>query len=501
MSQWDAVSSPIQTQSSGWDSVSSPVNPGLFGRIGNDWQQNIADFKNIGQNGESGVERAAQGIGIYGQALSAPFAETIRSGVTALNNNTVPDAPYKVIGRGINDLYQGSDLQGMAQDTKQLYNQGAQANPRLAADANAFLNMGNSLAMVKGGLDAASGTASAVGSGLKNVGQDIIDNRKANFAKNLVMPVPTKSVLEDQVSRTTQTPILGRKIVSPDNLEQNSINAVSEIPGVSKIKSYQSNYNIISEANQKEAENLISSLKQNDVTIADDTIINALSNVRNNLAKNPYVVGGGEKAAEATVNNALDIIQKHPQTASGLLQARKEFDSFIKSQKPKIFDTASDSPVTAAVREVRQSINDLVDQAVPNTDVRASLGKQSALYNAMDNIEPKAAAEGNNRVSRFIKSTSDKIPIKNPIVKGAAEVAALGGLGTAAVTAPAAATGAAGIYLGAKALPYALKAAGFTLDNAGNLLKAGAPLTARDIGMLSPAMAMQVLNLNQGNVQ
>lgn len=495
--QFDQIQQPQQA-SNPFDQFDQAA-PGLFSRIGNDWKQSAADFNNIGQNGESGIERAAQGVGIYGQALTAPIGEAIKSGITALNNNTAPDAPYKVIAGGINDAYQGSDLQGMAQGTKQLYDQGAQANPRLAADANAFLNMGNSLAMVKPGLDVMSGTAQTLGSGLKNAGRDIIDARKMTAAEKAVAPklTPNQAIAQGVPERIDQG-LFGSKI-KPLPQEQAAAETLASLPGFKSGNTAVKNLQLATSSIEDEAGKLRGMLDSSGVEINPDEYKAGLLKLKDQIQNTKGISDATRSARAAPIDTMLQITDGAV-TPSELLNARQELDRTFFNDKG-VLPASAKKVYNDAIAPVRDYTNSFIGQSVPDAAVADSLAKQSALYTAKKSLAPKALKEAPTAIGRTIQNISNKIPIKDARVKMAAEVAGLGGIGAATYLAPAAVgLGVAG-YAGAKALPYALKAAGFTLDNAGNLLKAGAPLTAGDIAKLSPAIAMQVLNLNQGNAQ
>lgn len=156
---------------------------GLIGRIGEGWQKDLTDFNNIGQNGETGLERAAQGVGTYAKALTRPITEAAASLMSTVSDNTADNAPYKVIGSGINDLYQGSEAQGLVKDAKQIYNKAAQENPRLAAASTAFLNMAAALPVTKG--------VGAVGEVVEGAAKKIATNKSGTMAAKALLPQNT----------------------------------------------------------------------------------------------------------------------------------------------------------------------------------------------------------------------------------------------------------------------------------------------------------------------
>jgi hypothetical protein len=315
------------------------------------------------------------------------------------------------------------------------------------------------------------------GAGVRNVGAAIeqsgiksADKARTQFVEDLILPKATPSVKEDLVGRTAEKGWNRKKVVELSPQEQEIAQTVAGIKGVKKSNSLQGNANAIQEANRAEADNLIAALRKNDVAIADDEIVNGLASVRDSLAKNPYVSGtDASKAADSVVNQALEIVMAQPRTASGLLQARKDLDAWVKSQKPNVFD-AVDSPVSVAVREVRQGINNIVDKAVPDVAVKESLRKQSNLYRAHDSIATKAKDEAGSRIGRAAQAISKGISVKQGVL-GAGALAGLGVTGLAPVVGGAAVPALA-LYGAKKAIssPELRKAVGGSLRKIGESL-------------------------------
>ncbi len=349
-------------------------------------------------------------------------------------------------------------------------------NPNLEKDLGAF----GQNAQLAANLAPLKPAAEAVGAGLGQTGKIISGAgeaqsmaRKANFVQDLVTPKITPSVAADQFSRSTEQGLLRSRVVEPTAQEQGIIDTVSQLP-VSKNKSMLANYNTIAEANTKEATDLIAKLKANDVPIGLDDAQNMINNSMKELKANPYVTGNGEQAALKVVNVMNKAILDNTAedgtlTASGLLQARKDFDAMIKAQKGgKMFDPVLDSPTSIAVQNMRQGVNNLIESKMPDAGFKESLRKQSNLYRAMDNIETKGGLEPSNMVKRAIDKTADMIPGKHLLTKGA--VLATGATGAA--MAPIAAGASLAGYTGYKALtsPITKKIIGGTLQGAGKVL-------------------------------
>jgi hypothetical protein len=334
-------------------------------------------------------------------------------------------------------------------------------------------------------LGKAGKASEVVGGALEKSGKASLAAKKKAFIADLITPKDTPTVRGQQFVKGKEKGILRQLEVEPDKAV---VDAISDLP-IKKSNSLKGNYTIIENAKNAEAEALIKKLRKGERlsrvggkaatgNISDDVIINSFAKVREELAKNPYVVGDGAKAAENVVNSALDIVTKAPRTPTGLLEARKQLDRLIESQRgSKMFNPALEAPITNAVQQVRQSINQMVADAVPDAQVKASLAKQSAMYRALDNIETKGAFEKTNRLARAGDKISKAVTLKGAI----GGTLALGGAGMAGLVTPAllpmAAAG-GGLFLASKIparqlIGASLKEAGKTLQGNSSLMKLG----------------------------
>lgn len=247
-----------------------------------------------------------------------------------------------------------------------------------------------------------------------------------SFVQDLITPKLTPTVRKKLFENSTEEGFLNKRVVQSSPQEQDIISTVSQLP-VKSGNSLLKNHNIIEDAKDTEAQNLITHLQKNDVPIADDDILNGLQAAKQRLVNSPFITGDGETAAKKVVIGALDHIMNNPRTASGLLQARKDFDAAVRKEKgDKFFGQEKEGPVNAAVGEVRNMINGLVDSAVPDVAVKESLRKQSNMYRAMEAIQTKGADEAGNRVSRAAKKIGKKIP-ENKTTAALSALALVGG--------------------------------------------------------------------------
>lgn len=281
-------------------------------------------------------------------------------------------------------------------------------------------------------------TTKKVGTILETSGKKGILAETDKFVRELVRPAQTSAVKEAQVARTTEKGwgIFKRSEIAPTAKELASENAVKTIPGVAKNKTLQQNYNIIAKANEKEAEALVKKVAKNDFQVPFGESTLRLERASANLMESPLITGDAEKTAQKLIAGANKIIKANEETGSGLLKARKEYDIWVKSQKPKVFDAKSEGAFTLANREIRSAMNDLLEERAPTLGIKKSLQKQSSLFNAMENITPKAAQEADSAFRRAIESVGAKLGFKNKAVQAVATLAGIGGLGAASTFAP-----------------------------------------------------------------
>lgn len=284
---------------------------------------------------------------------------------------------------------------------------------------------------------AKSGTRAAIGA-------------RQKFAENLVMPVRTKAIKEAQVTRTTEAGLLRRNIVQPSRSEATSIQEVAKIPGIKPNNTYQRSWNIIRDTNVQKAQELEALVKANDFAIPRKEILSRLEKTKLELENSPLIVGDAQKTAEKMLIKARQIVEENAGTGSGLLKARKEFDAWVQTQKPKIFDANSENALTAANRAVRDSLNEIFDEkalAAGLTGTAEARASQSALYRAMENIQAKAAQEADTALGRALQRIGESLGTRNKLVQTLAAATGIGVFGAATAYALPLTIGSAGAWL------------------------------------------------------
>lgn len=408
-------------------------------------KQQFADIS--AQEGISPVSKLYQQGSVFGGAVGDVLGNAMAVPFKAADA-VLPGTPMADIGNKISGAIASNPI---VQSGVEKYSQFKESNPELAGNIEAT---GRYMNLIPGGMASkASGKAvERVGSVVEASGKNSAQKLKANFVQDLLTPKQTPTVRNKLFAKSKEEGLLKTRVVQPDKFDAEVIDVVSSLP-VSKNKSLLKNYEIIRDANLSEAQRLADYLVNNDVPVKDSVIIKGLNDVQANVAKSPFLVGDGEKAVSRVLDGALESLNKQPRTASGLLQARKDFDQWITKQKGQnFFGSETESAIQMAVNEVRAAMNNALDVSIPDAGVKESLRKQSLLYRAMDNIETKGGDEAKNLLSRMAQKAAEGIPGKTVAAKTAIG-AGLGaaGLGAGAVS-PVFLGGGLAAYTGTKAL-------------------------------------------------
>ncbi len=395
---------------------------------------------------------AGGALDIVGETVSAGFAN-----ISKLASALTPDAIEGPVSEKVKEIFTsavGTDVAqagiSAASQGIEAYQEWAQANPEAAKNIDAAANLALVALPVKGA-PKGGGLIGPPKQGRLLRGaaalDKTIDTKQKDFIADLVSPVKTKAVLEDEAKRSVRGKF-GTTEVIPSAKDVSLSNAVSRVDGVKAGNTLVQNQNAIQAANLAEGKNLAVLLKDTKVKIPRAEIKKAMDGVVKTLELDPLIVGDAVKTGEKLLKNAKSILDKHPNTPSGVLAARKEFDALVRKQKPKAFNPATENAMSTALRETRQAMNGIIEKAAPSVTVRESLNFQSNLFAALDNIAPKVAKEANTVIGRLgenvIKSLGGKgVGLTKSILSSGAFI------GTAIVS-PQAAAGVIGAGLAAK---------------------------------------------------
>lgn len=428
---------------------------GFLGRVAEDIKVRGEKFQEIlsAQRGgaqtslETGLQFAGQTIGTAFDVGGEALVSTAR-GLSAITPDIIEDPIKKAAAEAGIALLQTdigqTGLQALQRGSR-AFEEFSENNPRAARDLEALFNI--SAAIPAGTITRATAKSTAKAAGiagraLEEGGEAAIAEQKQSFVRELVRPELTKKALEAEVPRTTEVGggVFKGSVVEPTPQLLRAEQALLDVPEIDPEATVQQNFNAVQEANRTAAEQLKKDIAANDFNFPKQELKAALQNTREALESNPVLVGDAAKTADKLIAEIERRVNAAAGKGSALLQVRKDFDQWVRLQKG---DAAFEKQNAFGVanREIRQTINTFLDERIENVGVKESLSKQSALFDAMENITPKAAKEANTAVVRAFTRAAEAVGIKNKFVQQIATIAGIGGLGAAATFAPAVAVG------------------------------------------------------------
>tara|TARA_R110002012_G_scaffold270169_1_gene454568 strand:- start:1409 stop:3307 length:1899 start_codon:yes stop_codon:yes gene_type:complete len=236
--------------------------------------------------------------------------------------------------------------------------------------------------------------------------------------------------------------------------EDEMIKAVAKYTRVSPDKLNVTNRNLLLKADFKLAKRIETLAKKDKRVLPSSTVAEQIKT----KMLDEFSTDGIPKNITKDLNEAMSylktLLDKNPSTASGILQARKEFDQWINRGefKTKIFGDAkkgkpSNPQLSRAVLTMRQGVNSVVDSG--NKQISNLLREEHLLKKAQHNIDHKPLEETKllKRISANIFATGTKAP--TTFTGGAAlalNFGTLGLFGVALVTGKAIKLSATGAY-------------------------------------------------------
>jgi len=427
---------------------------GFISNVSADIEKRIESGVQTGKEflgGELSLQEAMlqEGGAVAGAALDV-VGEGLASAGRGIKEIT-PEPVQKVVGAGFESLINAIPFKDEAIEALSSGTEGwrsfSESNPRIAKDIESVVNIGMILSPAKIKAKAKPTLLSDAAKSLDSTAKRQILKKRSDFIGDLITPERTKKVLTEETSRTAERGrgVFKRSVVELSKKEKEIANEVSKIKSVTPKNSFQGNLNAISQENTKLARKLDKAVGNRRVlgihNKANKKIDDAISLM---ITESPVITGKTETVANKIAIKAKQIIAKSPGTPKGILDARKELDSWIKSQKgEKAFDPELEGALSVAVRSVRGALNDTVE-ASTEASVKKSLRKQSLLFDAMDNLKPKAAAESNTAIGRLVQNMAQVLPFRSKFVNEVGTVLGLGAIGGSALLSPYAVAGGIG---------------------------------------------------------
>ena len=215
----------------------------------------------------------------------------------------------------------------------------------------------------------------------QKVAGDVVETKPWFFKKEELVRSPQEALAIEEVSRMLKE----GKIKKWGTELQKSVAINDEITGLAQELKWRLDY-----------------LWKN-VNIQKTEIETFIDDLAKNVKKNPIMVWDMQESAFKIIQNIKDKLTKDSYTPAELLEIRKQLDSDIQAFKwETVFDPKIENAFSSTLREFRQWINNKVAELVPNAEVRSFLDRQSALYNAKDNVDLKWAKQANSPVWKIL---------------------------------------------------------------------------------------------------
>lgn len=376
----------------------------------------------LGQAGEA-MSKSAQGKqGILSGILQTAGAaaggvgDIISSGLSAVT----PDFIEKPVMGAIGGL--ASKALGTKTGQRVMAGAGefAQEHPEASANIGAIANIASVLPAGKGFQVAKGAVNKALGkTAIKEIAKDVAPELGGKaLIKSAGKGGLIKTALKGEIK-----PVLGKAV---DDVAET---VSKSVPNFSKLKTFTDKLNATIEAVYKEAD----VLKQQVIASGKDILypFKELNSRLKAIAK-PIIIKSDatlSKQFDLVREAALKIAQKNGGKISNLFDARKEFDDLVRQQFPNLYDRAN-APMKEAILSIRREMNDFIAEQLPDVNFKESLLNQSRLFDAIDNLAPKAVSEiGTTRASRFV----NKFPLTTAAAKGAAKFGLAGLVGGGSV--------------------------------------------------------------------
>lgn len=362
---------------------------------------------------------AAGGIGdIVGAGLSAITPDFIEKPLTQAVGGVVGAGLNTGIGKGLVSAYQGLD-------------------PEIQKDLGAAGNIASLIPIGKGvGLagKAAKGAVPAATRAVAKTGGlagQAAQKRLVAEAAEIVAPKETAKVIKDAIKtgRAKEGGMFSAGSIDPNARTIRAAEAAAGI--VKKGNSGVKNADAVRTAIGQTAETLEKDLKSLDVVpiVQRGELDGLMDRALKEIGENPTMVGNAEKSAERILTKFKSFLPEGDVTAFDLLSARKKLDRWIGDLEggSKVFDPSYENAKTIALRSIRQGANDLVAVKAPTVAVKESLARQSALYDALENIAAKATQEvSKSGINRYLSNN----PAQKEILKYGIGAAGLGTAGS-----------------------------------------------------------------------
>lgn len=243
------------------------------------------------------------------------------------------------------------------------------------------------------------------------------------FINELVTPKQTAKTMTQNIKmgNVQEGGLLSGRTIEPTRTQVQIQDAVKTVPGISESNTLLQNSNAIHDAIGTTAQDLKNQLFSREIQpiVTQEKWQTFLDTAKASVSENPLLTGDAEATANKIINKFKSLLpQQGDITANDVLDARQSLDRWMNNQKGgSIFDPAKETAVSTGLRIVRQGANDLLSSVAEDVPVKELLKKQSLLYDAIDNIAPKAAKEAGSTIGRVVQTIK-----KHPAISTGASI-------------------------------------------------------------------------------
>lgn len=387
-----------------------------------EYEVTLKDF-NAGRISYPEFVLQAYGKGAFGSFLDIS-GEAISTGLKGLSF-LIPDSVEKPVVDAVKqglDYIENTDLgrkgiEALAEGVD-AWNNFKEANPRAAKNIESVVNVGVVLAPVKTKVNKApkpDGTKlSRTADKLRQAANAKEHGERKAFALDLTTPKLTEQVRAERAKRTTQEGALNTNVYQPTARELDIADAFASLP-IKQSNSYQKNLSIVLNETRKMSTSLQGRLGKYTNQIDDYAVQSRIDNSIDNLLAERLTMVGDEQTAKI-LNLMADKIdslwRQSDKTPSALYQVRRDFDDWVLNNKGDVFGSEKIDNIKTGATTLRNALNDVLEESVPDAGVKASLKKQHLLLSGADELAVKAGNEAANSVTRLWENVTGLLPFK-----------------------------------------------------------------------------------------
>ena len=236
---------------------------------------------------------------------------------------------------------------------------------------------------------------------------------RSKYADDFIKPFSTKAIRTEEAKRTVAGRFVDKPMLSAH--EKLMSKEVLRHPQINAGNSLQENLNRAIDARNKLGDQLRKDVIKTGQPISENVSARISTRVNKLIQEDPMFVGDTGRAAAKRVGQANKIINKHPRTAEGMLNARQEFDDLVRATKGDKGFTDMSNGLNVATKEIRSEMNDIIHRHV-GVNAKNSLRRQSLLFDTVNNVAVKAGEMHNHAIGRVVQNVGRVLQAKQMLI-------------------------------------------------------------------------------------